>query len=382
MAFTERSAPNLLTRYRWVVIGVAALAVGAWFYERSTRPTPVAVTAAREGAAERVLAITGRTRPQVTVTIVPKVAGQIVRLTKEEGDAVKQGELLVQLDADAPRAAVDQAQSAIVAQRRAVAEAERNFERISQIRARGLTTQQEFDEARFDLDQSRAELTRLTAALRETSTRLADTMITAPVSGVVLSRPVDGGQVVSTQSVIYEIAPLSGVEVEADVDEAFLAEVTEGLRADVLVAGRADPIPATLHYVAPKVDPRTGGAKVRLRLDGEADGLRAGVTADVNLVVEQRPSALTVERSAILGRDDEARVLVVRDGRVEPRAVRFVDWPSERVIIESGLAAGEQVVAQPRPDLIGERVAPISAVGSGRGASLAHAASGGGRRAL
>ncbi|MFO1427044.1 MAG: efflux RND transporter periplasmic adaptor subunit [Steroidobacteraceae bacterium] len=360
MAFDTAEDRGLLARYRWYFLAAAGAAAVAWMGYRAWRPIPVGVVEARQGPAERVLAITGRTRPQVTVTIVPKVGGQIVRLAKEEGQAVRAGELLVQLDADAPRAAVEEAQSKIAAQERAVQEAGRNHDRVAQLRERGLATVKEFEQARFDLDQARAELQRLQASRREVSAKLADATIVAPVSGVVLARPVDPGQVVAAQTVIYEIAPLADVEVEADVDEQFLAEVHEGLQADVLVAGRAEPVAATLYYVSPKVDPRTGGAKVRLRFDQRVEGLRSGLTADVNLVVERRDRAITVARSAILGREATARVQVVERGVVQERKVRFLEWPSDRVIVLAGLAPGQQLLAQPRPDLIGQRVEPTT----------------------
>jgi RND family efflux transporter MFP subunit len=307
-----------------------------------------------------VLAITGRTRPQVTVTIVSEVPGQIVRLTKEEGDSVAAGELLVRLDAAASRAAVEQVDSALAAQRRSLAEAERNLARLTELKSRGLATIKEFDQANFELDQARVEAQRLGATRREAAARLAEATIAAPVAGVVLARPVDAGQVVSSQTVIYEIAPLAGVEVETDVDERYLGEIRAGTEADVLIAGRADPLRATVNYIAPKVDPRTGGAKVRLRLADGPNDLRAGLTADVNLIVERRSMALTVSRSAILGRDASARALVVRDGRVVEQPIKFLEWPSERVIVSDGLSPGDVLLTQPRVDLIGKRVRAVS----------------------
>lgn len=359
MAFDEPQ-PGFLSRYRWIVIGVIAIAVVGWIFFRNSRPSPVGVVEARQGAAERVLAISGRTRPQVTVNIVPKSPGQIVRLAKEEGDTVKAGEILVQLESAAPRAAVDEVQSKITLQQRAVAEAERNFRRLEQLRAQGLATVKEFDSAKFELDQARVSLEGLAATKREAAARLSDNTIVAPVSGVVLARPVDTGQVVGAQTVIYELAPLSDVEIEADVDERYLPEIREGLKADILVTGQSKPLTATLYYVSPKVDPRTGGARVKLRLDQQVEGLRSGLTADVNIIVERRTDAITIARSAILGRDREARVLLVADGRVVPQTVKFIEWPSERVIVLEGLQAGQQVLASPRPDLIGERVVPTT----------------------
>lgn len=359
MAFDEPQ-PSFFSRYRWAVIAALVVALAAFIAFRNSRPTPVGVVEARQGPAERVLAISGRTRPQVTVNIVPKSPGQIIRLTKEEGDSVKAGEILVQLDSEAPRAAVDEVLSKITLQQRAVAEAERNFRRIEQLRAQGLATVKEFDSAKFELDQAKVSLEGLAATRREVASRLSDNTIVAPVSGVVLSRPIDPGQVVGVNTVIYEIAPLSDVEIEADVDERYLPEIREGLKADILVTGQPTPISATLYYVSPKVDPRTGGARVKLKLDQQIEGLRSGLTADVNIIVERRNDAITVSRSAILGRDGEARVLLVADGRVVPQPVSFMEWPSERVIVLAGLQPGQQVLASPRADLIGERVVPTT----------------------
>ena len=359
MAFDEPQ-PGFFSRYRWPVIAALAIVFVAFIVFRNSQPTPVGVIEARQGPAERVLAISGRTRPQVTVNIVPKSPGQIVRLTKEEGDSVKEGEVIAQLDSEAPRAAVDEVLSKITLQQRAVAEAERNFRRLEQLRAQGLVTVKEFDSAKFELDQAKVSLEGLAATRREVASRLRDNTIVSPVSGVVLSRPIDPGQVVGAATVIYEIAPLSDVEVQADVDERYLPEIREGLKADILVTGQPKPISATLYYVSPKVDPRTGGARVKLKLDQQIEGLRSGLTADVNIIVERRESAVTVSRSAILGREGEARVLVVTDGRVVPQPVSFMEWPSERVIVLAGLQPGQQVLASPRPDLIGERVIPTT----------------------
>lgn len=368
MAFDEPK-PGFLSRYRYPVIAAVALGIAGFMYYRGSQPTPVGVIEARQGPAERVLAISGRTRPQVTVNIVPKVAGQIVRLAKQEGDTVKAGELLVQLESDAPRAAVDEVLSKINLQQRAVAEAERGFRRIEQLRSQGLATVKEFDTAKFELDQARLALEGLSASRREVAARLRDNTIVAPVSGVVLARPVDAGQVVGAQTVIYEIAPLADVEIEADVDERYLPEIRSGLKADVLVAGQAAPLAATLYYVSPKVDPRTGGAKVRLRLDQQLDGLRSGLTADVNIIIERRDRAVTVARSAILGRDRDARVLVLNEGRVAPQPVTFLEWPSERVIVLAGLKDGQQVLASPRSDLIGEKAVAVTDLAAVPGAA-------------
>jgi RND family efflux transporter MFP subunit len=275
--------PSLARRARPYLLAVlAAAGVGYYFY-KTTRPQAVAVAEIAAAPAERVLATSGRTRPQVTVTVLAKTPGQILQLTKSDGDRVKAGELLVRLDAAAERAGLEGVDASVAAARRTLEERQRNYDRAAQLRSSGLNTARDYDQARFDLDQARQELTRLGATRREAAVRVSDSALYAPVDGVVLARPVDRGQVVSTQTVIYEIAPLADVEVEAEVDEQYLGAIREGMTADIVVPGRTQPLAANLYYIAPKVDPRTGGAKIRLRFKQPVSDLRSGLTADINL---------------------------------------------------------------------------------------------------
>ncbi len=352
--------PTLFRRARPYLLALAAVGIAGYFYYANSRPQAVAVAQIASAPTERVLAISGRTRPQVTVTVLAKTAGQIVLLTRNEGDRVKAGELLGRLDAAASRAGLDQVDATLASQRRTLEERQRNYQRAAQLRSSGLNTARDYDQARFDLDQAKQELTRLAATRREAAIRITDSALYAPVDGVVLVRPVDQGQVVSTQSVIYEIAPLADMEIEAEVDEQYLGQISEGMPADVLIAGRDKPLTAKLYYIAPKVDPRSGGARIRLRFDQTVSNLRSGVTADINLIIERRDTAVTVARSSILGRDANARVLVVNAGVVEPRSVSFVEWPSERVIVERGLKPGDTLLLLPRGDLIGKRVRGVT----------------------
>ncbi|MEZ5498021.1 MAG: efflux RND transporter periplasmic adaptor subunit [Steroidobacteraceae bacterium] len=369
----DEEQPAFWSRHRYKLLAGLVLVSGAALGYRALQPQPVLASAVREGPAERVLAITGRTRPRLTVTIVPERNGQILKLTREEGDRVSKGDLLVTLDAAATRAVLAQVEQELASRRRALVEAERNYQRLAQLRASGLATVKEYDQSRFDLDQARVELNRVAASRREASARLDEATIVAPVSGVVLARPVDVGQVVSAQTTIYEIAPLADVEIEADIDERFLGELHTGMSARIVIVGERDVRAATLDYISPKVDARTGGARVRFRLAQPAEDLRAGLTADINLIVETRGQALTISRSAILGRDANARVLVIEGKRVVQRSIRFIDWPGEEVIVEQGVKAGERVLSQPNPALVGHRVAQVERLAQASRASARRA---------
>ncbi len=107
--------------------------------------------------------------------MLAKVPGQVLSLTKTEGERVKAGELLVRLDASASRAGLDQVQASISAPSATVQERQRNYHRAAQLRASGLNTARDYDQARFDLDQARQELNRLAASRREAAVKVSDT---------------------------------------------------------------------------------------------------------------------------------------------------------------------------------------------------------------
>jgi RND family efflux transporter MFP subunit len=174
---------------------------------------------------------------------------------------------------------------------------------------------------------------------------------------VVLERPVDLGQTVSTETVLYRIADLQAPEVTAEVDEIYAATLRPGTSALVQLAGRSERLAAKVVHIEPRVDEASGGRDVRLRFDAPLDSAPAGETVAVNLLVERRAGAISVPRSAILAPDSNPRVRIVdAEGRVREQAIRFDDWPADKVIVTQGLAPGERLMLDPDAAAPGTRV--------------------------
>jgi len=116
-------------------------------------------------------------------------------------------------------------------------------------------------------------------------------------------------------------------------------------------------LPAKILHVEPRVDIGTGARKVRLALSEALADAPAGLTVTINFQIERRANAITVPRTAIREAAGKASVLIAgADGVVRERAVTFVDWPAERVIVTSGLAAGEHVLTSPAAVKVGQTV--------------------------
>lgn len=337
-------------RLFWPVTLVLALvAAGAWAgLTRPWEPKPVLVKTETlaEGPAVRLLAVNGRVVPGARIDVRPTVSGQVRELAVVEGDQVTAGQVIALIDDAQQRAAVEQASAALDAALAKNGQAELDVDRAT--RLGDTISRKESEQARLALETARREVERLTAAKAQAEARLEEYTIRAPFAGTVLGRGVDPGQVIDTATVLYQIADLQSLEVEATVDELYAAEIRAGLRARLVPTGFSKVIDSQLAFVAPTVDTATGGRLVRIPVpESTGASLPVGLTVVTNIEVESRAKALTVPRAAVLEGDSGSYVYVLSGSRAETRPVSFIDWPSERLIVTSGLAPGEVIILEP-----------------------------------
>ncbi|MDX2143977.1 MAG: efflux RND transporter periplasmic adaptor subunit [Rhodospirillaceae bacterium] len=347
-------------RWIWGSLLATLVAAGAIYVRAATSLPVVAVVEATPTTAERILAVTGRVQPRESVAVVPRVAGQVVELTKDEGDLVTAGETIGRIDDARARAALAQADAAVEAQRRSVDQAERDLERARALRERGTVTATALEAATLAVTRGREDLRRFQAADDEARARLDEYVIRAPLTGRILSRPVDPGQVVSANATIFEIAPMIDREIETEVDETYSMALALDQPARLAFAGVSEPVPGTIAYLSPRIDTSTGGRIVRLAFTppknlSQAE-LPVGLSVDVNIVVERRDGALTLPRTAVREPTIAPHVLVVEDGKVARRDIEFRDWPSANIIVDGGLRVGERVIVSATPPPVGTKV--------------------------
>jgi HlyD family secretion protein len=191
--------------------------------------------------------------------------------------------------------------------------------------------------------QARKELGAAEAAL-------ARAVIRAPVAGTVLTRHVEPGDTVRPGMVLLEIAADAPDEILLPLDEKLIAAIKPGQTATCIADAFPNrPFQAIVDRIAPVVDPARGSVDVRLRITPAVDFLRQDMTVTVTLRTGERSQALVIPNDALLppveNGSDRARVLVVRDGRVQPVTVTVGLRGTAMSEITSGLRAGEQVLA-------------------------------------
>ncbi len=360
-AKSETPKPKRRARRRgpwlWIVL-ILLLAGGAYAYVArpwEPRVRAVATETVAQGKVTQVLAANGRIAARNSVRVRAAVQAQALAVLADEGDAVTEGEVIVRLDSSLIEDQVAQARAALEAQRAKQRQAEANVERA---RALGEnTTRASREDAELALATATEETTRLEAALAQVQRQAQQYVIPAPISGIVLSRGVDQGQLIDAQTQLFVIADTTSLVVETDVDELYSARVMPGLKALLQPVGATVAQYGTVTFAAPAVDSSTGGRAIRIGFD-EPVSLPIGLTVNANVIVNEVPDALSVPRSAIFTHGAESHVLVIADGVAATRPIVFDDWPAERVIVTSGLAAGDMVIIDPSGIEPGEQVRP------------------------
>jgi len=338
---------------------LAALATivlaSAGYWLLAPREKEVATFVVKTAPAERILAINGRIRPRLQVDIRPTLGGELVALPFDVGDRVVAGQILARID-DAPEtAAIAEAEASVQAQQATLAQARRDlarFEALSQYAIR-----RDVEQRRLAVVEGERELSRRRASVMQARELRDRRVLRAPFAGVILERPVDPGQTVGLENVIYRLADLSRPEITIEVDEIYAAEIRPGIEAIISLPGQNRLLRAKVLHVEPRVDPATGARDVRLGLVDATIDAPSGLTVTVNLVIEKRDRAISVPRNAIIQSGSGAKVRVVGDDNVViERPISFVDWPAEEVIVTSGIKPGERILADPDLAQPGEKI--------------------------
>lgn len=376
-----------MNRKALVFIGIAVVAAAAIalpkFTQRETGKE-VEVAAATPQAIRSSILASGTLAYREQVQLRSEVIGKVAELEVEEADRVSAGDLIIRIDPEAFQAALDQQsanvrlqQIAIERQQVTIANLERQVQRNSQLHNSSLVDTDTYETlvnnlelARIDLRSRREQLSQAQAALAQAQEQLAKTEIRSPIDGIVIRVDVKVGETVIAGttnipgSTLVVIADPSEMLAEVQVDEADIASVREGQRADIFasafpddpLAGMVETI-ATTAQAAPGQQSLSFLVKVLLE-DPESIGVRPGMSARTEIYTETSEEAVSVPVQAVQYDDEVAEgeeetpfLFVVEDDTAVRRDVELGLSSDELQEITSGLEAGEVVVVGPFREL-------------------------------
>jgi membrane fusion protein (multidrug efflux system) len=308
--------------------GPPAAAGGA----RSSAAPLVTLAPVRAERVSRKLEALGNARANETVVISAKASNIVTAVKFRDGERVRRGQVLVQLDDAQVRADVAAAQAALT-------ESESQYNRSRELLSTQALSKSSFEQLEATMKANRA---RLAAA----NARLEDTVIRAPFSGRVGLRRVSVGSLISPGAVITTLDDTSVIKLDFAVPENFLATLREGLT----VRATAPAFPGRtftgkVASIDSRVDQATRSVTVRALLANEDGALRPGMFLNVALANDER-DALVIPEEALTPEAERQFVYVVAGGKAERREVRIGGRRPGSVEIVAGLTAGEQVIVE------------------------------------
>ena len=334
---------------------------------------------------------TGRVVAVSNTDIGSEISGVVLERRVAEGEQVAAGDLLLVLSSDdvvaqvrqaeaelaelisstRPQAAVDLANAEV-----ALAQADRNVERRRELAAISAISDEEMEQAiqsqaqaRNNLENARLRANALSsggveedllrARIAALQAQLNKAQVRSKVSGTILTRNVEIGDLVQPGQSLFTIALDGKTEIRVPLDERNLSRLALQQPAVAIADAYPDkPFPVRISFIAPSIDPQRGTVEVRLAVDPVPEFLRQDMTVSVNIETDRRAKALVIPNDALANvKEDSAEVLLLRDGKTQRQVVKLGLRGLSASEVLSGLSAGDEILVDATVSLAdGKRV--------------------------
>ena len=286
------------------------------------------------------------------ITVVSEIDAAVVSIPFREGDEIKRGELIAQLD--------DSQLAAEVARAEAFhAQSHTTYERVKAVVEQKAGSPQ-------DLDDAAAALKVADANLAVAKARLAKTRIVAPFDGIIGARRVSMGAFLRAGQAITDLANIDALRVNFSAPERFLSQLSRG--AEVAVSTTAYPgyaLKGKITVIEPVLDAATRSARVVAQVSNPGRKFRSGMSANISAVLRERPNATTIPNEAVFGSGNQSFVFIVKSDSTVARVALTLGTRLANVVeVIQGLEPGMKVVRAGHQKLFdGAKVVPVTSQG-------------------
>jgi membrane fusion protein, multidrug efflux system len=312
----------------------------------------------------QTLTLTGTLEPMAQGVAKARALGTLLGAAKREGDSVRAGEVLGQVDSADLRMRVSQQESLRAQAQAQLDVASKNREAQKGLFDKGFISKTAFDNTEGSFLGAQAAANAAQAQLNMASQALRDTSIVAPMAGIVSKRHVEPGERVSNEMTVYTIMQIDSLEFAPQVPAEEAAKLSVGRAVEVSVPGIDKPYTATITRIAPTASAGTRTVDVRAKLPNADKALKAGVSAIGSVALSEPAPALVAPMDAIRGADSAPHVYVFAGDKVARQDVKLGarDERSGSIVITAGVKVGDKVLSARVQDIKDGQSANIAVV--------------------
>jgi HlyD family secretion protein len=305
------------------------------------------------GALEVLVTANGVVEPIDRIQLKSKASGQIVQMTVEQGDYVQKGHLIARLDQKDEKAAVAQAQADLDIAKADLEQSQKSYDRSEQLFKQNLISEEEKDQIELNYATAKGRLVRATTTLDRAKERFDESVVYAPISGIILQKYVEEGQIIASGvstvgggSPIADIADMAAVYVKAGVDEIDIGKIRVGQEAAVT----ADAYPNQRFFgkivrISPeaRIEQNVTLFDVIVQVENRDGKLKSGMNTSIEISVVKKQNLLLVSAAAVKtaangGKPGSEATVLVKEGRdFVPRVVKTGLSNFKQVEIVTGL---------------------------------------------
>jgi len=333
------------------------------------RPVAVRVAVAAEKAVPSEVRAVGRIVSAASVAVRAQVSGQLTAARFAEGQTVRQGDVLFEIDRRPAQAALAEARAALAADEARAANARADADRLGQLAAKEFVTRQQAEAAAATASAQAAALDGARAAVQRAELNLSWCTVRAPITGRTGRVLVQPGNLVAAGAAdlvtIEQVKPVwASFTIPARHLPALRARATPAT-ALIQPEGASSALAAAVDFVDNAVDAATGTVLLKARLPNEDEALWPGQVVEVRLQLSDGARSVVVPTGAVAAGQQGDYVWVVQDGAGQLRPVTVAQAGEQETVVASGLAAGETVVVEGQVKLVpGAKVEVLAPAGA------------------
>ncbi|MEO8000996.1 MAG: efflux RND transporter periplasmic adaptor subunit, partial [Arenimonas sp.] len=365
-----------------IVLGILALIIAGLFVLKAMKPTEVETAKARSAADSgpaSVLDASGYVTARRVATVSSKITGKVKEVLIEEGQRVKEGEILATLEATDASAQQSLSTSQLASAKSQLAEAqaqlklaERNLARQRELAAKKLVAASSLDAAIAERDSRAARLVSLQRSVTVSQDQLSisnngvdNTVIRAPFDGVIVTKAAQPGEMISPisggggsiRTGIGTLVDMDSLEIQVDVNEAYIGRVQPKMPVDAVLNAYPDwKIPAEVIAIIPTADRSKATVKVRIAMNSKDPRIVPDMGVRVSFLESRsadapKPTGVWAPERAVIQKEGKSYVFVINDGVAKQTEVSVGDKRDADIMISKGLLGGETLVLSPSEKL-------------------------------